>query len=145
MDRISGNYKRWAGYWQAGIALAVVVIFNVDTIAMVHQFLQSSATSDAIAQLALGVSQTNPASATLLQNLSTLGLPIGWIAPYPSDLADWLVKLAGIVISAFAVMLGAPFWFDLLKKIVPVRMTGTKPAADSDQAGKDAQSRDTSA
>jgi hypothetical protein len=145
MDRISGNYKRWAGYWQAGIALAVVAIFNVDTIAMVHQFLQSSATSDAIAQLALGVNQTNPASVSLLQNLSTLGLPIGWIPPYPTDLTDWLVKLAGIVISAFAVMLGAPFWFDLLKKIVPVRMTGTKPAADGEQAGKDAQSRDTSA
>jgi hypothetical protein len=28
---------------------------------------------------------------------------------------------------------------------VPVRMTGTKPAADGEQAGKDAQSRDTSA
>jgi len=55
------------------------------------------------------------------------------------DTADWLVKLAGFVISAFAVMLGAPFWFDLLKKIVPVRMTGMKPASSGKQASKDVQ------
>lgn len=145
MDRISGNYKRWTGAWQAAIAVVVVVVFNVDTIGMIHQFMQSSATADAVAQLAIGASQNSAANTTLLQDVANAGLPIGWSAPYPADTASWLVKLAGFVISAFAVMLGAPFWFDLLKKIVPVRMTGTKPAPSGKQAGKDVQSRNTAA
>jgi hypothetical protein len=145
MDRISGNYKRWTGAWQAAIAVVIVVAFNVDTIAMVHQFMQSSATADAIAQLALGTNQGNTASTALLQDLAKAGLPIGWTQWPPVPDTTWLMKAAGLLISAFAVMLGAPFWFDLLKKIVPVRMTGTKPAASGKQASKDAQSRNTAA
>jgi len=34
-----------------------------------------------------------------------------------------------MLITAIAVALGAPFWFDLLKYIVNVRMAGEKPAA----------------
>ena len=57
----------------------------------------------------------------------------------------WWAKVAGILITWFAVLLGAPFWFDLLKKFVPVRQTGTKPhpSAGSPPAAGDAQSRDT--
>ena len=67
------------------------------------------------------------------------------MAPFPGDIGEWFSKIFGIVISWFAVMLGAPFWFDLLKKIVPVRATGTKPAPGGKAAKRDAQSRDTSA
>jgi hypothetical protein len=143
MDRISGNYKRWTGAWQAAIAVVVVFVFNVDTIAMVQQFTQSSATATAIAQLAVG--NGSAASSPLLQSLANAGLPIGWTQWAPSPDANWFMKVAGLVISAFAVMLGAPFWFDLLKKIVPVRMTGTKPASSGKQASKDVQSRNTGA
>jgi hypothetical protein len=33
----------------------------------------------------------------------------------------WVLKLLGFVISAFAARQGAPFWFDLLKKLVSLR------------------------
>ncbi len=39
----------------------------------------------------------------------------------------WLVKLFGILISALAVSQGSPFWFDLLQKVVNLRLTGQKP------------------
>ena len=33
----------------------------------------------------------------------------------------WLVKLFGLVVSGFAAMQGAPFWFDILRKLVGFR------------------------
>jgi len=44
------------------------------------------------------------------------------------DQAAWvLVKLLGLLITAMAVSLGAPFWFDMLNKVMNIRGTGTKP------------------
>jgi hypothetical protein len=40
----------------------------------------------------------------------------------------WLgSKLLGLIITALAVSLGAPFWFDLLNKVMNIRGTGVKP------------------
>jgi hypothetical protein len=38
-----------------------------------------------------------------------------------------LTKLAGWGITAMAIFLGAPFWFDLLSKIINIRGSGNKP------------------
>lgn len=37
------------------------------------------------------------------------------------DVGGWLTKLLGILISAFAARQGAPFWFDILKKMISVK------------------------
>ena len=39
----------------------------------------------------------------------------------------WLWKIAGLLITAIALSLGAPFWFDLLQKIMNFRATGAEP------------------
>lgn len=39
----------------------------------------------------------------------------------------WLLKILGCLFTAFAVTLGAPFWFDLLKRFVNIRSSGVKP------------------
>jgi hypothetical protein len=44
--------------------------------------------------------------------------PQGW---------GFLTKAVGFLITALAAMQGAPFWFEILKKIVNVRSTGIKP------------------
>jgi hypothetical protein len=41
--------------------------------------------------------------------------------------ARWCVKLLGWIISAIAVTLGAPFWFDLLSMFINIRNAGKKP------------------
>lgn len=41
----------------------------------------------------------------------------------------WLLKIIGWLATAVAVSLGAPFWFDLLNKVVDLRGAGRKPAA----------------
>jgi hypothetical protein len=48
--------------------------------------------------------------------------------PNFNDLTGWLLKLVGLLISGVAAAQGAPFWFDILKNIVNIRTSGTKPA-----------------
>jgi hypothetical protein len=47
--------------------------------------------------------------------------------PPINDIFGWIIKLFGFVVSAFAARQGAPFWFDILKKLVSVR-TVIKPS-----------------
>jgi hypothetical protein len=49
-------------------------------------------------------------------------------SPVATNLVGWLIKIAGILISGVAASPGASFWFDLLKKIINVRLTGINPA-----------------
>jgi len=44
------------------------------------------------------------------------------------DGSDWFKKIIGILITTFAASLGAPFWFQLLNKIVDLRAAGKQPA-----------------
>ena len=60
---------------------------------------------------------------------SPLGL--GWNVKDEAQLKSagfggWAKKLVGLLITALAISLGAPFWFDLLKKLVNIRNTGKK-------------------
>jgi hypothetical protein len=49
-------------------------------------------------------------------------------SPQVTDITGWLIKLAGILISGVAASPGASFWFDILKKIINVRLTGVNPS-----------------
>jgi len=68
-----------------------------------------------------------------------LGVPIGekcWVpvdAPKGGIPRDWsygLSKILGLLISGCAACLGAPFWFDVLKKLTNVRSAGKNPAEE---------------
>jgi hypothetical protein len=37
---------------------------------------------------------------------------------------DWLLRLLGWLVTALAISLGAPFWFDALKKIITIQSSG---------------------
>lgn len=65
--------------------------------------------------------------------MESAGLQFGWTMKFWDDLAklDWearlLVitqKLAGLMLTAAALTLGAPFWFDMLQKVAQVRSVG---------------------
>lgn len=73
---------------------------------------------------------------TEIAKIKSLGLPIGWdtgnpvlVPPY-YDITAWVLKLLGWFITAFAITLGAPLWFDLLNKFMVVRAT-VKPKEKS--------------
>jgi len=57
-------------------------------------------------------------------------------APKFNDPTGWLLKLLGLVISGLAAAQGAPFWFDLLKKVVNIRTSGTKPEETTQKSTK---------
>jgi len=50
---------------------------------------------------------------------SPLGL--GWGTSKPANSWEWLVKIIGWLLTGVAVTLGAPFWFDLLKKMLALK------------------------
>lgn len=77
-----------------------------------------------------------------LGTLDAIGLPVGrdYSLKSPSQLwtatrAHWL----GWLITALAVSLGAPFWFDMLNKIMIVRSTVKPSEKSGDEASKDAK------
>lgn len=49
--------------------------------------------------------------------------------PRMDDVWGWSVKLIGILISGLAAMQGAPFWFDVLRRLVNLRGSGPIPAS----------------
>ena len=46
------------------------------------------------------------------------------------------MKLAGLLVTAGALSLGAPFWFDLLNKLVNLRAAGKKPKTPEEEKKK---------
>jgi hypothetical protein len=81
--------------------------------------------------------------------LSALNLPIGWTpnpyhAPKNKRFLDWLyfftILIFGLAATAFAVSLGAPFWFDMLNKFMIVRST-VKPHEKSPEEASDDRQR----
>jgi hypothetical protein len=50
--------------------------------------------------------------------------------PSPNPTFYWFAKIVGIVLTALALSLGAPFWFDALSCLVNVRAAGNKPASN---------------
>jgi hypothetical protein len=49
------------------------------------------------------------------------------VSNLPNSTAGIAMKLLGIILSAGAAAQGAPFWFDILKKLVNIRGSGIKP------------------
>jgi hypothetical protein len=81
----------------------------------------------------------DPGIQRVIEKAKSLKLPVGWSSvetdagyfrpPKLSlEYAGWaLYKLFGLLITIFAVSLGAPFWFDMLSKAVNIRSAGTPP------------------
>lgn len=144
MDRVSGWYKRKAQLIILCLAIIASFALNVDTIVIADTLsrdatLRASVVAAAEARVQQVASDDQTAEPLLdvekyREELSELVLPIGWSATdgdprsVPSSLPGWLLKSLGLLITAFAVALGAPFWFDLLNRFVNLRASGGQPA-----------------
>lgn len=122
MQRVTGWYKRWAAWVVAFVSAAIVIAFNADTIAIVRDFAANQQQALAFAQKAQQIANGSTIGA-LLNALPPIDL--AWHLP-PGG--GWWPKILGLILTWFAVMLGAPFWFNVLQQIVPVRLSGEKPA-----------------
>lgn len=143
MARVSGWYKRKAQV-VTFIAAAIIAIFiNADSLKLANGMLQNPAAREAfIAQASAiaptgsnGVPQTSIKDVKLA--LAPLGIELGWpdldvssleaIARYAANPANWLGSVPGWLITVVAILMGAPFWFDLVSKVANIRSSGSPP------------------
>lgn len=146
-----------------GLSIVVALAMNVDTLQLVNQLATDPKVREALAeqgsQLARqpdlaaasaalpAASQPGLAAAieTVQQRSASLnasGLKLGWTerawrSTWQSPLSAF-EKLVGLLLSAFAVSMGAPFWFDLLKNLVSIRAVG-KNLAEQNEAREKAK------
>ena len=152
MDRVGGWYKRYAQKWLLGLGFLLAVVCNVDSVRIIHALSADSKLRESMVAQAERYSSEMTASGAAptadekiqqfkdrLADLGGTGVPIGWgdgvarrLWTFPPDHRDvligaWLSALAGWIITALAASLGAPFWFDLLGRIVDIRAVGRAP------------------
>jgi hypothetical protein len=162
MERVSGWYKRRSQNLLLVLAAIVTILFNADTITIVHALSHDPALRASLlaqAQAAAREPRPSPADAgadarleSAIQRINQTGLPVGWRnaawggGGLGESLLLWVTRLCGWGITMFAVSLGAPFWFDLLNKFMNIRAAGKAPEEaqkDPKKVPKPAEAGDT--
>ncbi len=86
----------------------------------------STADADALKEAKDRSEKAAEALAKANADLSSAGIQLGWQA-LPVGYGNWASKIMGLLISILAISLGAPFWFDLLSRVMQVRAAGILP------------------
>jgi hypothetical protein len=139
MDRVSGWYKRKTQVIVFLLAVAATLITNADTIRMAQVLSNNPAMREALVAQAQvyakqadserdGAKTRNPADRVRdnIEETQKLGIPLGWKS-FPDSVGRFLSMLCGLLLTSFAVSLGAPFWFDMLNKVINIRASGKSP------------------
>jgi hypothetical protein len=139
MDRVSGWYKRRSQSFILVMGLAIAFLVNADCIQIVQRLSSDTSLRQsvvALAQAAAKDPQSNGKPVEVIKDdiktLDALGLPVGWSDGKRPEVT--LQHVLGWILTALAVSLGAPFWFDMLNKIMVVRST-VKPNEKSGKEG----------
>jgi hypothetical protein len=154
MDRVSGWYKRRSQYFVFFIGLALAGIANADCIDYAKRLSSDASLRQSVVAFAEATAKTNPTKddntpaidkiKSEMHSLNGIGLPIGWEGIEWGWNSTSVERPFGWLLTALAVSLGAPFWFDMLNKIMVVRST-VKPHEKSNEEGsKDLSGKKTS-
>ncbi|MGH7506463.1 MAG: hypothetical protein ACRELX_12460, partial [Longimicrobiales bacterium] len=152
MERVSGAYRRRTQLILFVISLFVTAYANANSIEITRRLSRDASARAALvaaaeayaAQPADSVPATTGSPTervdSVVARLEGMGLPIGWDAVPASvrEAGPWAVirhraagltfgQLIGLLLTTFAVSLGAPFWFDVLNRIVNIRSAGRAP------------------
>jgi hypothetical protein len=132
MDRLAGSYKRWSKWMLLGVGVAIAVALNVSALRIVATLWNDAPVRSAVADAASVYAEQHQDDPNSLQgvqdaisDLDTLKLPVGWSQGWGQ--AGPLGDIAGMLVTGLAVMLGAPFWFDLLTKLLTLRSGSSVP------------------
>jgi len=141
MERVSGWYKRRAQVIILVLGLAVAVGVNASTIDIAQKLATDTAVRNSLVPLAQAAVASKDAAqqaqtpekspsqviSDQLAQLNQTGLPVGWSNGFPKETPRQWSLVFGWLLTAIAVSLGAPFWFDMLNKFISFR-TALKPA-----------------
>lgn len=162
MDRVSGWYKKQTQWILLLLGLLLAVGLNVDTLRIASALYNDDAlravavkqaeiigqrydpADPAATTRALGCPAIDPnasaadkaaAGASCAKDqIASMGYPIGWTGTkfaWPA--------VAGWLLTALALSLGAPFWFDLLNKMMVIRSTVKPHEKSPEEASEDRQ------
>jgi hypothetical protein len=148
MDRVSGAFKRWSQTVLVIVALVLAIAANASATRVAATLWHDPAVRTAVTRAAGNVASPDgkpPAPKDLkdvaktVGGLKSLGLPVGWSSDW-HDPGGYIGTALGWLLTALLVMLGAPFWYGLLTKLVSLRSTGgTPPKAAKDPASATSQ------
>ena len=148
MDRVSGWYKRRTQIIIASLGFAVAFGFNIDTVAIARYLnVTPAGRSVLIEQAGKMNSSKTPGLKDLQTAVRLTDIPIGWTyqkdvddniawRSWPSGFWAWMLKLAGLLSTGLAISLGAPFWFDVLNKVMVIRSTVKPEEKSKDEPSK---------
>lgn len=145
MQRLCGAYKRRAQSILFCLGLAMAALLNIDTLRATKMLWTDPIVREQLLEAAKQAVKDKSAAAPdspgaqdsttkYVNEYASMAVPFGWSqAPGESwkeyKLGGWL-SLAGWLLTALAVSLGAPFWFDFLNNTLNLnaRLSGEKPA-----------------
>jgi hypothetical protein len=155
MWQASGWYKRHVQFVTLFVGLSIAGALNADSFQIYRHLTTNATARQELSVLAEKFVQSNPVlpvpattsdSLTLGEIKNQVGqfiqgedfkktsniLGLGW---KKEDLTvgftDWVYRIFGWLVTAFAISLGAPFWFDILKKVVTISSSGTTASGSS--------------
>jgi hypothetical protein len=134
--------------WLLVIGIGIAFAMNADTIQMWRQLAADDELRTAMVERATSTLPTvdsiinRPADDTLTVEeareryqtarslVSEMDLQLGWSGENGWPARGWptFYKIIGLLLTGIAISLGAPFWFDLLNKVISIRAAGRSPA-----------------
>jgi hypothetical protein len=136
MERVGGWYKRRVQRTIFLLGIGVAIAVNADTITISTSLSYDQALRNSLVSAAQEYAKNQPQNLSdnpkervkeNLEEIRKFGLPVGWNKAdprtIPTTAVDWTMKVIGWLLTAIAISLGAPFWFDLLNKFMGARST----------------------
>ncbi len=156
MNRLSGAYKRKAQISSLIIGIALALLLNADSLAIANKLWTEPLVREAVVaqadkfQLPANQQGQDPQAQAIeyINQLQGLSFPLGWTPDNvpakqikddkgvtkdnPDYLNQWFLKFGGILLSGLAAAQGAPFWFDIMRKLLNFHPGGS----EKKEAGK---------
>jgi len=140
MERVSGWYRRRIQKVLWALAIVIAFTLNADALQVAKRLWVDPSQRAAIVNQAQSATNKRAGETKASRELESLPVPLGWhlasgrhdpqgfpIYHKPSMAWALLAKLIGLMLTAVAITLGAPFWFDTLSKLARLRNTGPPP------------------
>ncbi len=129
MDRVNGWYKRHMQWVTVLVAVSLALATNADTLKISSRLWSDPAYRELSVERAkaLAAQPAGPSHPVGHQDAMFLENLLGWQSQGPIAGMGIFEKILGLLLTIVAISLGAPFWFDVLNKIVNLRSAGRSP------------------
>jgi hypothetical protein len=131
MQTISHWYKTHIRWILLVFSVLICAGLNIDTIAIAQKLVTDSVLRQSVELAAANyVRETTadkPSREAFLeqyQELTELHVPMGWTLEKFQTVSNWPMKVIGLLLTILATSAGAPFWYDLLRRLAGFRSGG---------------------